>query len=225
MVSVPTKIDFKSLTSKISSNTDIDDLIGYVLNCQEYFSKWLISPYEATEWTESSIKRFIIKSEHIDRCYYIEYFVSEWNIDMELYCHMLYDNTPYYIHMSGSCELLCGFDCHHCSIGHIYLSKSPIYFFQHAVCDNSDLSSNVRDGIFASLSDDGFKIPLLDSQHHIHPKRRRSSPSLKLLCHESIYSSKEVSSIYQNQLPKILVNSLNEFIDFKKWEQRTRLDL
>ena len=208
----PQKLFFKSLVPEISSNENIQDLIGYALAHQEYFER-NVSPYEE-ETFKNDVLNFVIESEKIDRLYYIYSYEENYDNRYELYCRMLYKETPYYVSMSAYCEG-CGWDCRWCSHGHIKFTKFPNVFFDHVIC--RDFDSDIIDKIYTFLQEDGYKIPKQDPLYYIPPKARRNVSSLKLLCHEYIYSNKDVLCHYKSELPQVLIRSVNEYIMFKNW--------
>ena len=57
----PQKLFFKSLVPEISSNENIQDLIGYALAYQEYFER-NVSPYDE-ETFKNDVCNFVIESE------------------------------------------------------------------------------------------------------------------------------------------------------------------
>ena len=95
----PQKLFFKSLVPEVSSNDNIQDLIGYALAYQEYFER-NVFPYDE-ETFKNDVCNFVIESEKIDRLYYI--FSYEEDYRYELNCRMLYRDIPYYVLMSAYC--------------------------------------------------------------------------------------------------------------------------
>ena len=209
------EINLKSLVPDITSHKDISDLISHALFNQHEFERRLVSPYESDTWNPQ--KTFIINLDMIDRVYDIECcFERSYYDQYQLYCRVYFENIPYYVNLYASTDSFHGWDCKHCSIGVIYFTKSPIYFFNHVI--SKDFCNLTHQKILQSLNEDGFKIPLLDSLYHIPPINRRNVPSLKLLCHESIHINK--NKLYNDKLylPQIVLNSVNEYTDFKIWD-------
>ena len=209
----PQKLFFKSLVPEVSSNENIDDLIGYALAYQKYFERD-VSPYDEETFENDDVCNFVIESEKIDRVYYIFSYERDYEYGYELYCRMLYRNIPYYVSMSAYCEA-CGWDCRYCGRGLITFTKFPDVFFNHVIC--RDLDSDIIDKIYTFMQEDGCKILKQDPLYYIHPKARRDVSSLKLLCHESIYSNKDILCHYKSELPQVLIRSVNEYIMFKDW--------
>ena len=92
----PQKLFFKSLVPEVSSNENIEDLIGYALAYQEYFERD-VSPYDEETFENDDVCNFVIESEKIDRVYYIYSYEEMYDNRYELYCRMLYKETPYYV--------------------------------------------------------------------------------------------------------------------------------
>lgn len=213
------KIVLKSLSSEITSHEDIYNFIGYAIDNQHEFERRIVSPYENNDW--DFFKTFTIDVEKIDRLYDIE-CSDRIQIDSDyacqIYCRLYFENNVYYVNMYAHTDSLHGWECKLCSIGVIYFTKSPVYFYNHVICNDFDVF--MQEKILNSLFEDGFKIPVLDSQYHISPKNRRNVASLKLLCHENIYTNLGLLYNYKTELPQILARSVTEYIDFKLWNSK-----
>ena len=165
------KIVLKSLTAEITSHKDIEDLIGYALINQHEFERILFSPYENDEWDPN--KKFIIDVHMIDCVYDVECSDRIDTIDSsyscQIYCRVFFENSVYYVNMFGSMDYDHGWDCKYCGVAVIYFTKSPIYFFNHVISRDFDVRWKEKN--LQSLVEDGFKIPLLDTEYHIQPKK------------------------------------------------------
>ena len=72
--------------------------------------------------------------------------------------------------------------------------------------------------IYESLLEDGYKVQEPDLLHKMHPKFWNNTPMLKYLCHVAIYKNRNKLSHFKEKLPKVLANSVDDFIRVKDWD-------
>ena len=72
--------------------------------------------------------------------------------------------------------------------------------------------------IYQALLEDGYDVQEPDPLHKMHPKFWNDTPMLKFLCHNVIYENRDVLPHFKDQLPKILAESVDNFIKVKEWE-------
>lgn len=201
---------FKSCIQSINSQEDIDSALCLPLNYQYMFDK-RTSPWEMKNWDQDDLNSFLIKPEKIDRLYHISANDEDPNFrTWELCCRMDYKGEKYFVEMYANCDYT-GFDCQ--GGGHVCITKLADFFLNNMVTNDQN-----PDKIFNALLEDGYDVQEPDPLHKMHPKFWNNTPMLKYLCHNAIYENKDKLPHYKVNLPQILANSVDEFIQVKDWE-------
>ena len=200
---------FKSIVSNINTQEDIDDALCLPLSYQYMFEK-RTSPWEMKDWDHDDLINFTIEPEKIDRLYHMVANDEDPNFrSWELCCRMEYNEEQYFVEMYASCDYT-GFDCQ--GGGHIAITKLSDFFLENIVTiDQNPIK------VYKSLKEDGYDVQEPDLLHKIHPKFWNNTPTLKYLCHNAIYKHRNELAHFKDKLPKILANSVDDFIKTKKW--------
>ena len=125
---------------------------------------------------------------------------------------MKHDGQDYFVVMNAKCIFSDGPDA--LGAGCISFTKLPRFFLNYMVTLDQDLEK-----IYQALRNDKYEVELTDCRHHANSKHGKNAPMLKYLCHLSIYNNKEMLIHFKEILPKLLSNSVEEFIAVKEWEQ------
>ena len=206
----PAILDFKSCNPNVSSYEDIDDELCIPFSYQYMFDK-RTSPWEMKDWDQDKLNDFVIEPEKIDRLYHMVADDEDQNSRAwELYCRLDYKGAKFFVEMYASCDYT-GFDCQ--GGGNITITRLPDFFLENIVSQDQD-----SDKIYRSLLDDGYDVQEPDPLHKMHPTFWNNTPMLKYLCHITIYKNKDVLGHFKDELPKILANSVDDFIKVKEWE-------
>ena len=212
---VPDTVDirnFKSEVLDIHSRIDIEDILFLPLIYQNLFDK-KTSPEERKEWNEENLKSFSIDVNKIDHLYHLVLSEAVPNYrKWELSCRMKHDRQDYFVVMNAECVFSDGPDGQ--GYGCISFTKLPRFFMNYMVTLDQGLEK-----IYQALKNDKYEVELPDCQHHGDTKDWKNAPMLIYLCHLSIYNNKEMLIHFKRILPKLLANSVEEFIAIKKWQQ------
>ena len=200
--------DFKMLAGPISWD-DIVNRLFLPLTYQYLFQK-KTSPMETKEWNKEGLSFFTIITNEIDRVYHfsMENTVPSYR-RWELACRMKHDGQHYFITMYANC-LFNGPDAD--GYGFICFTKHPQFFLKHMVTMDLD-----HDKIYKALKDDRYDVEQPDSEYK--SIKTKSTPLLTELCLTVIYKNKKILGNFKTTLPKILANSVDEFIKLKEWEK------
>ena len=199
------KSQFKSYVPNINTQVDIVYKLRLPLSFQFVLDK-RTSPWEMKDWDQDELNGFEIRFEKIDRLYHMVADFRSW----EICCRMDYKGEKYFVDMYSHCDYT-GFECQ--GGGCVYITKLPDFFLTSMVPMNQN-----PDQIYKFLKEDGYNVQAPDLQHKMHPNLWNNAPMLKYLCHDAIYKNREVLSHFQEQLPKILANSVDDFIKVRDWE-------
>ena len=172
-------IQFKSYSTKINSQEDIDDELVLPLSYQYMFDK-RTSPWEMKDWDQDDLNTFNIQPEKIDRLYHIVADDEDQNFrSWELCCRLDHKGEKYFVEMYANCDYT-GFDCQ--GGGHICITKLADFFLNNMVTNDQN-----PEQIYMALLEDGYDVQEPDPLHKIHPKFCNNSPMLKYLFHNAIF--------------------------------------
>ena len=166
----------------------------------------ITTPWETAGWDYEDLQSFKINCDYIDRLYYAHYTSDNLGRQFELIVRMRDPgNDPLYIQVVARCGST-GFDWDGGS-GEIFLSRDANMFMK---CVLRDTYYNT-DAIYESLAQDGVfaEKGVYDSCSRMF---HNTAPMLKYLCHKSIYDNIDALREYRTQLPKILADSVQDFI-------------
>ena len=194
---------FKSYVPGIESPNDIFYHMCYPLEYQYLFEK-RTSPWEMQEIDHRYLENFRIESHQIDRLYLLEEGERDYVKPWDLMCRLNVDGVKYFVSMGASCDYT-GFDCR--GGGFIQFTKLPDFFLEN-IADYPDM-------IYTYLKNDGYSVQKPNLEHRVSRKFWKNPPMLKFLCHEGIYKHSNVLSHFKEVLPKMLVNSVMEFIQIQ----------
>ena len=202
--------NFKSCNPNIKSWEDISDKLGYPFNYQYMFDK-RTSPWEMENWDQDELNAFVIEAEKIDRLYYLADNDEDQNCrSWEICCRLEYKGEKYFVDMVSNCDYT-GFDCQ--GGGTIYITKLPDFFLENIVT----LDQNPMQ-IYEALLEDNYNIQQPNMLHKMNPIFWNNTPMLKYLCHITVYKNRDKLSHFKEVLPKILANSIDDFIIVQDWD-------
>lgn len=196
---------FKSLVNHVQSREDISDDVGYALSNQYMFDR-RTSPWELAEWDKDELQNFNIQVEKIDRLYSIKH-EDDGISDRSYYllARMEYKKDDFvFVELAASCDFT-GFDCR--GGGNIFVTKH-VSLFTKVI----NLPPDVMTSIYQSLRDDGLSFEEQTEYDRTPSRLWHNPPMLKYLCHKIIYEEKEDLKHYGQVLPKILKESVDDFI-------------
>ncbi|UHB41753.1 hypothetical protein MrNuV_ORF030 [Macrobrachium rosenbergii nudivirus] len=198
---------FKSLNPEITNTTDIEDIFSEALCYQDMFEH-KTSPWEMKNWEYEELEKFQLDPNTIDRVYYSSFNDDVFGRNFNLICRMVYKDAPLYVELIASCDYT-GFDCQ--GGGSIFVSRDANIFIN--VCMSNDWN---KEPIYQSLEEDGIYInkELAAENNPCVRFQNRSPAMLKYLCHQTIYKNKTTLEPYIGELPKLLADSVIEFIKY-----------
>ena len=200
---------FKSVKPEVKKADDIDDYVGEALSYQYQFEK-RTSPWEAAQWDYDKLQAFKIDTNKVDRLYHIYNFDDGvGDRDFELIVRLEHEGRPLYVELSAGCDYT-GFDCQ--GSGIIFVSRDANLFMKLVLKQVRN-----KDVIYESLRADGIQVDEEYYEYSNNCSRMliNSAPMLKYLCHQAIYDEISRSGAlqgYQTVLPKILAESVTDFI-------------
>ena len=208
-MSLKTHPDFKSVISSVVNAEDMDDHLFEALSYQYMFDR-RTTPWEMQHWDYKDLQAFKIDLEQVDRLYHIKFFENAGDREFEMIGRMQYKGEPLYVELNAGCDNT-GFDCQ--GMGNIFISRDANLFMKLVLRSN-----NEKDLIYKSLADDGIEVEEEEqSEFDVHKRMfSRTVPMLKYICHEAVYQHEQKLQSQFEQLPKILANSLEEFIRFQE---------
>lgn len=214
---INTHTNFKSVDPNVPNADIMDDYVGGALQYQCMFDK-RTTPWEKTLWDDTELENFKIDLEVVDRLYYIYQFDDGVNgREFQMTARMDYKGRKVYIELVAGCDYT-GFDCQ--GGGVIFISLDANLFMKLILTEEyqSDL-------IYKSLAEDGIETEEQTEYDTCSRMRWTNAPMLKFLCHMSVYDNRKSLEHYPRVLPKILKDSVRDFIktrDAKKsyddWE-------
>ena len=204
---------FKSFNPNVKNAEEIDDYLHEALHYQHTFEK-RTTPWEAQQWDYEELQRFNIDLEKIDRLYYIFYDSGVGGRNFQMIARMEKDEEqPIYVEMVASCDYT-GFDCQ--GSGYIFISKNANLFMKLVLAEaEKDVDKSL---IYDSLREDSIYVEEMDNYYYYDKFSNlllKKVPMLKYICHEAIYQNRDVLYEYKILLPKILRESVLEFINTK----------
>nr|BDT62726.1 MAG: hypothetical protein [Metapenaeus ensis nimavirus] len=195
-------VAFKSLDPSMSTQEDIDILMGGVLTLQHMFAK-RTSPWEMAEWPGHQLENFRIETKTVERLYHISHFDDGVSIEsFKLVVRVLYRKKPVYAILMAVWDYMSG------SVGgKIYVSLNAQIFLKSILCSDS----NPHD-IWASMVEDGLKVEEPSDFDFLPVGRWRNVPRLTFLCHMNIVNDERLREAAARDLPKILADSVEDFL-------------
>ena len=196
---------FKSLVPEVKTADEIDDYVGYPLLYQYMFER-KTSPWEMSSWNKEDLQNFQIDVDQIDRLY----SVTREDDDMSggrfyLLARMKYTDKDMFVELIASCDSS-GFDCQ--GGGEIYITSNPNIFY------NTTAIGREKDKILTSLLEDGYEITIQPEVNSV--SSWHNPPNLLSLCHKAVRDNQHCLAHYPDVLPKLLTNSLNDYIRVKE---------
>ena len=236
--------NFKTVNPKFSHAGSIYNYIEEALSNQHRFDK-ITTPWEKKQWDELELQNFKINVEDIDRLYYIYHFDDDQRTKRyKLVVRMKYSGGGYRdsnIHKQQQedehnhlyVELFARYDIFNpCMMSQkqvIFVSRDPNLFMKLVLKNKCQ-----KPLIHQFLAEDGI---IIDQQQTDYDAGVDSTvfwkngwdyirvfwnnpPSLKYFCHQKVCDNKTVlNDCYPKILPKMLSNSVKDFIIFQEAKQ------
>lgn len=198
--------DFKSLVPDIKTANEInDDYMGFALAYQFLFKR-KTSPCERSSWNENDLQNFTIDVNQIDRLYSMTPVKEDILSGGRFYLlsRMKYMDKDMFVELTAFCD---SFGFAYEGGGEIYITSNVDIFYNAVV---SRLEQ--RKSILASLIEDKYYITIQPEVAENRVPFCHNPPELKLLCHVVVRDNQQCLAHYPDVLPKLLTDSLNEFI-------------
>ena len=207
-----THYDFRSIDVSITTANDMADHVGYALSYQHMFD-CRTSPWEMENFKDDDLQRFKVNLEKVDRLYYIHHYDDGISSrEYEILARMDYGDKKAYVNVIASCDFT-GFDCQ--GGGYIFVSFNANVLTKIMLNRRHD-----HEAIYRSLAEDGLTVEEQSEYDQVSAFRWQSVPMLKYLCHVKISDRKNnLSQIYMKLLPKVLADSVEEFIKLKETKE------
>ena len=205
--------DFRSIDPNVRDVAMMDGYLSEALFYQHMFDK-RTTPWEAQEWDYGVLQEFEVKLEMVDRLYYIHYNSDGVSgRDFKLIARVEYEGKALYVEMIASCDYT-GFECQ--GGGFIFVSRDANLFMKLVLTEREDdLNKKL---IYESLQKDSIYVEEEDEIlcEKFSRMMRECVPMLKYLCHEVVYQNRNTLRGYKTLLPKILIQSIDDFIRDKE---------
>ena len=199
--------NFKSIDPNVTCCDEIDDYIGYALCYQDMFDR-RTTPWEKIMWDDDELNNIKIDPKAIDRLYYIYHFDDQCTgQNFNMAGRMVYNGQPLYVELSASCDFT-GFDCQ--GHGVIFVSTDANLFMKLVMTEKFQ-----KDAICESLAHDGIIIEEQTEYDSCERMFWKNAPMLKYLCHQVVYENQTELKHYSQVLPKVLTDSIIDFIRTK----------
>lgn len=183
---------------------DIADYVGHALLYQHMFER-KTSPWEMNQWDQDELQSFDVELDKVDRLYNIDYFNDGVSgSSFYLMVRMVYNEKHVFVELNASCDYT-GFDCQ--GGGDIFITINPNLFSKVITRPPDDMER-----LYQSLAEDGYHIDKQTEHDHTPVAAWHNAPMLKFLCHLAIFDNKDKLQHYQQVLPKVLKDSVHEFI-------------
>lgn len=200
--------DFKSLVEGVCSADLMLDYVGEALYHQDKFER-KTSPWEIASWDQTQLHDFEIDLEKVDRLYHINHTNDGVSgSTFHLLVRMVYGESHVFVELSAGCDYT-GFDCQ--GGGDIFITKHPSLFCKVVSRPDSGL-----DGLYLSLSQDGYQVEEQTEYDRTPVSCWHNPPALKFLCHLSVYYNLPRLQHYHQVLPKLLIDSVQEFVRIRQ---------
>ena len=195
--------NFKSIDLKVTYAEEIDNYIGLALEVQRVFDR-KTTPWEKNLWDDDELEHIKIYLEAIDRLYYINR--NAQNTHFHMVGRMIYKGQPLYVQLRAGCE------CYRCGCMHgvIFVSRDANLFMKLVMTKKFQ-----KDLIYKSLADDGIIIEEQTEYDSCGRMFWNNAPMLKYLCHQVVYENQTKLKHYSQVLPKLLTDSIDDFIRTK----------
>ena len=196
--------DFKCFDPEVKNVDEMYTTLGYVLHRQGEKLSRRTTPWEMCQWDEDELQTFKIELELIDRLYYV-CMEEDFYHDYDIVARVQYKNEPLFVQLSA-CDDPSSYEL----FGSIYVSRNPNLFLN--VIDTPIRDKNL---VYKSLVEDGFRVDDMTEMDPVERLWRKRAPMLTYICHQVIYENEKVLRSQISQLPKILVDSVENFIKLK----------
>lgn len=214
-MSLKTHPDFKSVDPLVANAEDMCNQLFDALSYQFLFHR-RTTPRERDQWGDGDLRTFEIDLELVDRLYDIDSVFKnrgsrEW---VEMIGRMQYKGDRLYVKLTASYDYT-GFRGQ--VGGVIFVSRDACLFMRLVLVPGIR-----KDRIYKSLVKDGIEVGELsefDSGYAIREMFWNNVPRLKYICYEAIYQKQQQLQSYLLLLPKILANSIDEFIRLKEAQE------
>ena len=197
--------EFRSAEVTVRDADTMDDYLGEALFHQHMFDK-RTTPWEVKEWDYDFLQEFRIDLEKVDRLYHIWHMNDNVsNREFQFIARMDYEGKPLYVELIASCDYT-GFECQ--GGGYIFISRDPSLFMKVVLSEGDHLNKKL---IHQLLQEDMIYI---EEIYYDRFSRMfwRNAPMLKYLCYEAIFQSRDKFRGNLNLLPKILRESIVDYI-------------
>ncbi|XP_066943580.1 uncharacterized protein [Macrobrachium rosenbergii] len=203
-----TKADFKTIHPAVTDADGMDTYVGGALTYQHMFER-RTTPWEMDLWDHDELQSFNINLEDVDRLYYIYFHDDGVNgQEYRLIARVEHKGLPLYVELMAGCDFT-GFDCQ--GQGVIFVSRDANLFMK--LCLTAECE---RDLIYQSLTEDGIQVEEQTEYDACRKMFWTTAPMLKYLCHQAAYEHRAKLWPQFSSLPKILANSVDEFIKFQE---------
>ncbi|XP_071550327.1 uncharacterized protein [Panulirus ornatus] len=200
--------NFKSFVPGVTDAESIDETVGYAL-CYQYMFERKTSPWEMARWEDGELQQFRIEVQDVDRLYYINHFddgVSGSSFAMLV--RVVYKGAELFVELNANCDYT-GFDCQ--GGGEIFLTLNANLFSKVLICNEYDMEL-----LYEALARDGYHIEGQNEYDRSPVSAWHKPPMLKFLCHLAIKDNQDRLHHYKQILPKLLVDSVDEFIHIRE---------
>ena len=197
--------DFKCFDPKVKNVDEMYTILGCALKRQGGDLLRRTTPWEMCQWNEDELQTFKIELEMIDRLYLVCMEDDINCTDYDMVARVQYKNEPLFVQLSAYSDCSSYEMC-----GSIYVSRDPNLFL-------NVIETPIRDKnlIYKSLVEDGFQVDDMTEMDPVERLWRKNAPMLTYICHQVIYENEKALRPQISQLPKILVDSVENFIKLK----------
>ena len=205
--------NFRSLNPFVKDAETVDEYLEEALFYQDNFDK-RTTPWEAQQWDPEALREFMINLEKIDRLYYICHENDCVGYRTIMVARMEFEDYQYYyvqLAASYNNKNSCYLDW-----GSIFISKDANIFMKLVLAELQEDFN--KDPIYASLREDSIYVEEEDNTRFDKLSRMKwkNTPKLKYFCHEVIYQNSDTFREYRSLLPKMLTESIDNFIRTKE---------
>ena len=202
--------NFKSLVPFITNAEELEDIVGRALGYQQLFER-RTTPFELKYWNYEELQKLEIDTRSIDRLYYVDGEKTSGEESYHFIVRMDYKGTLLYAELISSCTYS-GYPAG--GEGTIFISRDANLFMKLVLSSSQEPN---QDLIYESLAEDGIRAEKAEESYSPFAKLFRSTPPmLKYLCHQEVYLNFNILRPYFSDLPPMLVNSLNDFINTRE---------
>lgn len=202
--------DFETVVPSVKDAMYIYSHFKGALFYQRWFKK-KTTPWELKDWRSNELERFKVDVMKIDRLYYIKKTSDRCGLSYSLVFRMDYSKNKKHKRDSLYVELFATFyHCYH-FLGYIFVSRDANVFMK--------LVSRPKDKtlVYESLRKDGIHAEKEEVCEEEEEGVFCKTPNtLKYLCQEAVYLSRDMLRGFASVLPKLLTNSVDDFVKTKE---------